>query len=175
MSLSGHVLSPLKGYMKKNTNRAEKRSPRLQKKIDTTKQTDCRTQPCRVQGPKSKDQSSKPKVQSLKAKALSPKSRVRRQTAAVDYLARFLCVGLVLGLLGSGCVGPQPLKGGRAVMTRKPAGVIEQTLVQGDNPSQATKQDQESVKVRTFTVPVGSRVEEEAPMGVGTACQYVSI
>jgi hypothetical protein len=48
--------------------------------------------------------------------------------------------------------------------------VIEQTLVQGENASQATKQDQESVKVRTYTVPAGSRMEESrvetAPSGV---------
>ena len=63
-----------------------------------------------------------------------------RRPAAVGYLARFLCAGLALALLATGCAGPRPLKGGRAVITRKPAGVIEQTLVQGENPSQATKQ-----------------------------------
>jgi hypothetical protein len=52
------------------------------------------------------------------------------------------------------------LKGGRAVITRKPTGVIEQTLVQSENPAQATKQDQESVKVRSYTVPAGSRMEQ---------------
>jgi hypothetical protein len=84
--------------------------------------------------------------------------------AAADYLSRFLCAGLVLALLATGCVGPRPLKGGRAVTTHKPAGVIEQTLVQGENPSQATKQDQETVKVRSYTVPAGSRVEQsQAP------------
>ena len=91
----------------------------------------------------------------------------RRETeggraAAVGYLAQFLCVGLALGLLVTGCVGPRPLKGGRAVTTHKPAGVIEQTLVQGENPSQATKQDQESVKVRSYTVPAGSCVEQSS-------------
>ena len=60
----------------------------------------------------------------------------------------------------TGCAGPRPLKGGRAVTTRKPAGVIEQTLVQGENPSQATKQEQETVKVRTYTLPAGSRMEQ---------------
>jgi len=80
--------------------------------------------------------------------------------AAVGYLSRFLCVGLALALLATGCVGPRPLKGGRAVTTHKPAGIIEQTLVQGENPSQATKQDQETVKVRTYTVPAGSRMEQ---------------
>ena len=69
-----------------------------------------------------------------------------------------------------GCAGPRPLKGGKAVTTHKPAGVIEQTLVQGENASQATKQYQESVKVRTYTVPAGSRMEEArvetAPSGI---------
>jgi hypothetical protein len=80
----------------------------------------------------------------------------------VDYLASLLCVWLALALLVTGCVGPRPLRGGRAVTTRKPAGVIEQTLLQGENPSQATKQDQESVKVRTYTVPAGSRLEQSS-------------
>jgi hypothetical protein len=99
-----------------------------------------------------------------------PESEVRRRgpaaedgsLAAVGYLARFLCAGLALALLATGCVGPRPLKGGKAVTTRTPAGVIEQTLVQGENPSQATKQTQESVKVRSYTVPAGSRVEQSS-------------
>ncbi len=81
----------------------------------------------------------------------------------MGYLSRFLCAGFALALLATGCAGPRPLKGGKAVTTRKPAGVIEQTLVQGENPAQATKQDQESVKVRTYTVPAGSRVEAIRP------------
>jgi hypothetical protein len=67
-----------------------------------------------------------------------------------------------VALLVSGCAGPRPLKGGRAVTTHNPGGVIQQTLVQGENPSQASKQDQEMVKVRTYTVPAGSRMEESA-------------
>jgi hypothetical protein len=81
----------------------------------------------------------------------------------VDYLASFLCVGLALALLATGCVGPRPLKGGRAITAQKPGGMVEQTLVQGENPSQATRQDQETVKVRTYTVPAGSRVEQSSP------------
>jgi hypothetical protein len=46
------------------------------------------------------------------------------------------------------------------VTTSKPAGAIEQTLVQGENPAQATKQTQETVKVRTYTLPAGSRIEQ---------------
>jgi hypothetical protein len=73
-------------------------------------------------------------------------------------------------LLATGCAGgPRPLKGGKAVTTHKPAGVIEQTLVQGENPSQASKQTQESVKVRTYTLPVGSRVEQSQTPGTVAA------
>jgi hypothetical protein len=78
----------------------------------------------------------------------------------VDYFRSFLAAWLALALLATGCASPRPLRGGKAVTTRKPAGVIEQTLIQGENPSQATKQDQESVKVRTYTVPAGSRIEQ---------------
>ena len=81
-----------------------------------------------------------------------------QRPAAVDYLDSLLGVWLALALLATGCAGPRPLKGGKAVTTRKPAGVIEQTLVQGENPSQATTQNQESVKVRTYTLPAGSRI-----------------
>src|ERR1035441_6110762 len=83
-----------------------------------------------------------------------------RRPGAVDYLSRFLCAWFSLALLVTGCVGPRPLKGGKAVTTRKPAGIIEQTLVQGENPSQPTKQDQETLNVRTYPVPAGSRVEQ---------------
>ena len=55
----------------------------------------------------------------------------------------------------SGC-NLAPLKGGRATTS----GVIGQTVVQGDNPAQASRQDQETVKTRSYTVPAGSRLEE---------------
>lgn len=66
---------------------------------------------------------------------------------------------LTLCLVVAGC-GARPLKGGRAVISHKPAGGVEQTLVQGENPAQVTKQDQETVKVRSYTVPAGSRMEQ---------------
>jgi hypothetical protein len=106
----------------------------------------------------------KSKAQSLGEEGRHPRFRVSRSAAqrpaAADYLSRFLCVGFALALAVTGCVGPRPLKGGKAITTRKPTGVIEQTLLQGENPSQATKQDQESVKVRTYTLPAGSRIEQ---------------
>ena len=97
------------------------------------------------------------KVQSLKSKVRHQKRGAR---AAEVYLSRFLCAGFVLALAVTGCAGPRPLKGGKAITTRKPTGVIEQTLVQGENASQPTKQDQETIKVRTYTVPAGSRIEQ---------------
>jgi hypothetical protein len=71
--------------------------------------------------------------------------------------------------LATGCAGPRPLRGGKAITTHKPAGVIEQTLVQGENPSQPTKQDQESVKERTYTLPAGSRIEQSQPPAAAPA------
>jgi hypothetical protein len=83
----------------------------------------------------------------------------RRRPAATGYLSRFLCAAFALALLVTGCAG-RPLKGGKAVTARKPAGVIEQTVVQGENAAQATKQDQETIKVRTYTLPAATRVEQ---------------
>jgi hypothetical protein len=108
-------------------------------------------------------------------KVPSPRSKVRsreeRRPAAAERLASFLSLWLALALLAVGCASPRPLRGGKAVTTRNPVGVIEQTLTQGENPSQATKQDQESVKVRTYTVPAGSRIEQSlnADCGVRSA------
>jgi len=117
---------------------------------------------------KPEDRRRKTEVGGQKPEGRSPSSEDRRQKAqgrrpaAVGYLSRFLCVGFALALLATGCVGPRLLKGGKGVTTHKPAGVSEQTLVQSENPSQATKQDQETVKVRTYTVPADSRVEQSS-------------
>ena len=116
-----------------------------------------------VQSLKSEVQSPGSKVLSLESGVLSLKSSDRG--AAAEYLSRFLCAGFALALLATGCAGSRPLKGGKAVISRKPGGVVEQTLVQSENPAQATKQDQESVKVRTFVVPAGSRVEQSQAPG----------
>src|ERR1035437_7272693 len=81
------------------------------------------------------------KVQRPRSKVQGPADRC---PAAVDYLSSLLCAWLALVLLVTGCAGgPRPLKGGKAVTTHKPAGVIEQILVQRENPSQASKQTQE--------------------------------
>ena len=75
-------------------------------------------------------------------------------------MSLFLCLGFTLALLVTGCAGPRPLKGGKAATTRNPGGVIEQTVAQGENAAQPTRQDQETVKVRTYTLPAASRVEQ---------------
>ena len=53
-----------------------------------------------------------------------------------------------------------PLKGGKATTVNKPAQGIEQTVQQGENPAQVSRQDQETVKTRSYTVPAGSRLVE---------------
>lgn len=53
----------------------------------------------------------------------------------------------------SGCA-MAPLKGGHATTF----GIIDQTVVQSDNPAQVSRQDQETVKTRSYTVPAGSRL-----------------
>ena len=63
-----------------------------------------------------------------------------------------------VGML-SGCA-MAPLKGGHATTLNKPSGGIEQSVVQGDNPAQVSRQDQETVKTRSYTVPAGSRLVE---------------
>jgi hypothetical protein len=57
-----------------------------------------------------------------------------------------------------GCVSTAPLKGGKATTVSKHG--IEQTVVQSDNPAQVSRQDQETVKTRSYTLPSGSRIEE---------------
>ena len=112
-----------------------------------------------MRGQKAQVGSRKSEVRGQESEVGGQKSEVRRP-AAVEYLSTFLCACLTLALLASGCAGPRPLKGGRAVITRTPGGVVEQTLVQGENASQPTRQDQETVKVRSYTVPAGSRMEQ---------------
>jgi len=63
-----------------------------------------------------------------------------------------------VGLL-CGCAGTAPLKGGKATTLSKPTQGIEQTVVQSDNPAAVSRQDQETVRTRSYTVPTGSRLE----------------
>ena len=60
----------------------------------------------------------------------------------------------------AGCTSTAPLKGGKATTLSKPTQGIEQTVVQSDNPAQVSRQDQETVRTRSYTVPTGSRIED---------------
>ena len=66
----------------------------------------------------------------------------------------------VLMLALAGCTNPAPIKGGKATTLSKPAQGVEQSVVQSENPAAVSKQDQEVVRVRSYTVPAGSRLEE---------------
>jgi hypothetical protein len=52
--------------------------------------------------------------------------------------------------------------------------MVEQTLVQGENAAQASRQSQESVKVRSYTVPAGSRLDQ-SQMTSATPAQPASV
>ena len=69
-----------------------------------------------------------------------------------------LAAGLMTLAL-AGC-GTAPLKGGKASTVSKPAQGIEQSVVQSENPAAVSKQDQETVRTKSYTVPAGSRLVE---------------
>jgi len=62
------------------------------------------------------------------------------------------------GLL-AGC-SVAPLKGGKASTVSKSTQGIEQSVGQGDNPAAASRQDQETVRTKSYTVPACSRMVE---------------
>ncbi len=80
----------------------------------------------------------------------------RRMFEWLEILILLLAAAALL----CGCGTVKPLRGGKATMISKPAGTIEQSVVQSDNPAQTTRQDQERVRTRSYTVPAGSRLEE---------------
>jgi hypothetical protein len=67
---------------------------------------------------------------------------------------------LIVSLLALAGCSLAPLKGGKASTVSKNAQGIEQTVVQSDNPAATSKQDQETVRTKTYTVPAGSRLVE---------------
>jgi hypothetical protein len=76
---------------------------------------------------------------------------------SLPTLRTLLTLATLLTLLTLlGCSGPRPLKGGHATT----AGPVAQSIVQGENPSQPTRQDQETIKVRTYVIPAGTRIEQ---------------
>jgi hypothetical protein len=67
---------------------------------------------------------------------------------------------LILSLLALAGCSMAPLKGGKASTVSKNTQGIEQTVVQSDNPAAVSKQDQETVRTKSYTVPAGSRLVE---------------
>jgi hypothetical protein len=66
-----------------------------------------------------------------------------------------LTLAITAMLFTAGCT-MAPLKGGKATTT----GHISQSIAQGDNPAQVSRQDQETVRTKSYTVPAGSRMVE---------------
>src|ERR1041385_1794355 len=79
--------------------------------------------------------------------------------------ALFLLLSSVFLL--SGCTSPRPLRGGHALTVPKPGGLV-QTLAQGENPSAPSRQTQENIRTRTYSlppsVPFDSRPSLPAPL-----------
>src|SRR3974390_2181528 len=67
---------------------------------------------------------------------------------------------LILFLLALAGCSMAPLKGGKASTVSKNTQGIEQSVVQSDNPAQTSRQDQETVRTKSYTVPAGSRMVE---------------
>ena len=70
-----------------------------------------------------------------------------------------VAVAALVLLMLSGCA-MSPLKGAKASTVSKSTQGIEQSVVQGDNPAQSSRQDQETVRTKSYTVPTGSRLVE---------------
>jgi hypothetical protein len=65
---------------------------------------------------------------------------------------------LVPVILAPACTGPHPLRGGHAI-TRGP---VPQTLAQGENPSAPSRQTQDTLRTRTYSL-VPSQSQSQAP------------
>ncbi|HLH54560.1 MAG TPA: DUF308 domain-containing protein [Verrucomicrobiae bacterium] len=74
-----------------------------------------------------------------------------------------------LGGLFASCSNPGPLKGGNGLTVRDSSGNIRQSIVQGDNAAQTSRQDQQVVRVRTYTVPAGSLIQPPGASGPATS------
>lgn len=81
------------------------------------------------------------------------------RAALANNFMKMITIPLMLSaVMLAGC-SIAPLKGGKAT-TSQSAGHIEQAVVQSDNPAAVSKQDQETVRTKSYTVPAGSRLVE---------------
>ena len=81
---------------------------------------------------------------------------------------------LAMAALFAGCA-IAPLKGGKATTLNKPSQGIEQSVTQGDNPAQPSRQDQETVRTKTYTVPAGSRLVESHVTADGAGAAVTNV
>ena len=92
------------------------------------------------------------------AEGMAAKLNERTENSAPLKMVAPVVAVMLAAVLFSGCA-LGPLKGGKA-MTSKSTQGIEQSVVQGDNPAAASRQDQETVRTKSYTVPAGSRLVE---------------
>jgi hypothetical protein len=102
----------------------------------------------------------RPRLLSLDGSTPGPSAAPFTITTSTQYMIPRLALLTTLMILVTGCTAPRPLKGGKALTTATHPGAVAQTLVQGDSPSQPSTQSQETLRVRTYTLPPGSRIEE---------------
>ena len=65
------------------------------------------------------------------------------------------------GLLACSC-SVRPLHGGRSTTATSPTGGLSQTLAQSDNPSQPSRQTQDLIRTRTYSLPL-SNIPQPSP------------
>ena len=92
------------------------------------------------------------------AEGMAAKLNERAENSAPLKMVAPVVAVMLAAVLFSGCA-LGPLKGGKA-MTSKSTQGIEQSVTQGDNPAAASRQDQETVRTKSYTVPAGSRMVE---------------
>ena len=93
------------------------------------------------------------------AESMVAKLNERQENTAPLKMVAPAAALLVMTLFFSGCA-IAPLKGGHASTVSKSTQGIEQSVVQGDNPAQASRQNQETIRTKSYTVPTGSRIVE---------------
>jgi len=87
------------------------------------------------------------------------------------FVALIYPLSAILALCG--CAGTRPLHGGKAVTAGTPSGSIVQTLAQGENPSVPSRQSQETIKTRTYSVPNTPALQySTTPVLLAPALQY---
>ena len=69
-----------------------------------------------------------------------------------------------------GCTAPRPLKGGKALTTVNPPGAVTQSLQQSDNPSHVSRQTQDTVRIRTYTLPTGTLIAQPTAAEPSNPC-----